>query len=273
MFVHHKAIEKIRYDPEMDQTGPRTGPAGVSARRNRRLASVGLAATAAPWIVAGLLDPAVLARLTVEDGPVETVGAAFFLLAALLMFIDWRRSGGAGRPRLHGLGALALLLLVCAGEEISWGQRIFGWKPPPVIAEHNLQGETNLHNLALFHPRNPDGTPKGFLPLLLNMNRLFALFWLVYCLLLPMAVPRSDGLRTLIQRLGIPIPPLWIGGLFLMSFIAPHLIEYLRQGPSLAGPLDEIKETAYAAIYVLLGLVFGGRTPAARLPSGTSDTA
>ncbi|GEM_PF-1112629 len=269
--MYHRTIEKTRYDSKMDQTGHGTGPAGVSARRNRRLASVGLAATAVLWIVTGLLDPAVLARLTVEDGPVETMGAAFFLLAALLMFIDWRRSGGAGRPRLHGLGALALLLLVCAGEEISWGQRIFGWKPPPLLAEYNLQGETNLHNLELFHPRNPDGTPKGFLPLLLNMNRLFALFWLVYCLLLPMAVPRSGGLRTLMQRLGIPVPPLWIGALFLVSFIAPHLIEHLRPVHSLAGPLDEIKETAHAATYVLLGLVFVGRTTAAHHSAGTVD--
>jgi hypothetical protein len=47
---------------------------------------------------------------------------------------------------------LALLLtsifcLVVAGEEISWGQRLFGLFPPDVFQEHNDQQELNLHNL------------------------------------------------------------------------------------------------------------------------------
>jgi hypothetical protein len=33
------------------------------------------------------------------------------------------------------------------GEEVSWGQRIFGWITPESVKEINKQGETNIHNI------------------------------------------------------------------------------------------------------------------------------
>ena len=45
-------------------------------------------------------------------------------------------------------GLVALIFLVMAGEELSWGQRIFGWSTPANIAAGNAQAETNLHNFA-----------------------------------------------------------------------------------------------------------------------------
>lgn len=35
-------------------------------------------------------------------------------------------------------------------EEISWGQRIFGWSTPQALKAHNYQQEANLHNF--FNP-------------------------------------------------------------------------------------------------------------------------
>jgi hypothetical protein len=43
--------------------------------------------------------------------------------------------------------AVALFCLFVAGEEISWGQRLFGYRPTPYFLEHNFQQEVNLHNL------------------------------------------------------------------------------------------------------------------------------
>lgn len=43
---------------------------------------------------------------------------------------------------------VTLVFVVMIGEELSWGQRIFGWTTPEAYAEINAQGETNLHNLA-----------------------------------------------------------------------------------------------------------------------------
>jgi hypothetical protein len=43
---------------------------------------------------------------------------------------------------------VVIVLVLMAGEEISWGQRIFGWATPESWAEMNAQRETNFHNLA-----------------------------------------------------------------------------------------------------------------------------
>lgn len=45
------------------------------------------------------------------------------------------------------VAALSLVLFVMGMEEISWGQRVFQWQTSTYFSEHNVQGETNLHNL------------------------------------------------------------------------------------------------------------------------------
>lgn len=45
------------------------------------------------------------------------------------------------------IAALSLVLFVMGMEEISWGQRIFQWQTSTYFSAHNVQGETNLHNL------------------------------------------------------------------------------------------------------------------------------
>lgn len=42
----------------------------------------------------------------------------------------------------------AAAAFVIAGEELSWGQWLFGWSTPETWAQINAQKETNLHNLA-----------------------------------------------------------------------------------------------------------------------------
>jgi hypothetical protein len=42
-------------------------------------------------------------------------------------------------------------LLFVAMEEVSWGQWLFGIKPPRAIRAINMQGELNLHNIPAFH--------------------------------------------------------------------------------------------------------------------------
>ena len=42
-----------------------------------------------------------------------------------------------------------------AGEEISWGQWIFGWETPAALEAVNDQGETNLHNISSWLDQKP----------------------------------------------------------------------------------------------------------------------
>lgn len=86
--------------------------------------------------------------LTDEDGVIEWLQFAALLVAAATYFVLARRLRSSGRI----VGAVAALLagvaiLVVAGEEISWGQRVFGWATPDVLLVENVQGEANFHNL------------------------------------------------------------------------------------------------------------------------------
>ena len=83
-----------------------------------------------------------------EDGLSEWWSVATYLAAAGM--------AGATAWLLHRLGHrnlvwiqlfLAALFFLGAMEEVSWGQRLFGWGTPAILSEVNVQGETTLHNL------------------------------------------------------------------------------------------------------------------------------
>jgi hypothetical protein len=83
---------------------------------------------------------------TREDGPVESATCAGFVCASVLALVAARRLLPARRPALAA-AALGVVLLVAAGEEVSWGQRLFEVDTPAVLVDGNQQDELNLHNL------------------------------------------------------------------------------------------------------------------------------
>ncbi|UCD40876.1 MAG: hypothetical protein JSV69_09785 [Chloroflexota bacterium] len=100
-----------------------------------------------------LYDPSsqIFEVLYLEDGIFESLTPILMLAAVLLI--------GLAIPRLRRDPQfinirnlitviylfLMLAFLLNAMEEISWGQRIFGWETPQTF-EGNIQNETNLHN-------------------------------------------------------------------------------------------------------------------------------
>lgn len=81
---------------------------------------------------------------TADVGPIE-FGTVFGFATAMVLSISHATVE-------RGLNRLVYVFLACAcffvaGEEVSWGQWIFHWDTPDALAEANLQGETNLHNL------------------------------------------------------------------------------------------------------------------------------
>lgn len=102
-----------------------------------------------------LLNPPVYGRFFAEDGPFEDLTAIAFFACCLMYAVAFRRY--LAQPEKISL--IALLILFCsvfslflALEEISYGQRIFGWQTP-VLLKENLQQESNLHNLLTYGTR------------------------------------------------------------------------------------------------------------------------
>ena len=217
-----------------------------------------------------LLDEARITGLGAEDGPIENLGAGLFLIASgLFLAAGWSsRSPGAGIGRIHL--ALALLFLICGGEELSWGQRIFGWDTPQALERVNVQGETNLHNLRWFHGLNPDGSRKSPVAMLLNTGRLLSLFGLGLCGAVPLLDRLSPRARRMFRRISLPVVPLWIGALFAVHAALFHaLFNWTADfSAGVSNALNELKESNYALLFAVLGFVELRRRRASRASAG-----
>jgi hypothetical protein len=143
-----------------------------------------------------------------EDRLVENATAIFLAVASLVLVSNAARLTGRGARRAAGLTAgYALLFFLAAGEEISWGQRIFGWEPTEFFAENNYQGETNLHNLMVGEVRLAQVLFGSVLTTVL----------LLYLVVLPLLYPRVAWIARLADALAVPVPGLRHGVLALLA--------------------------------------------------------
>lgn len=83
-----------------------------------------------------------------EDGITEWLQVVLIVVCLLayvrIGWVLWR-SGHRALALLFFTGAAGMFFV--GGEEISWGQRIFGWATPDVLEDINNQGESNIHNI------------------------------------------------------------------------------------------------------------------------------
>jgi len=87
-----------------------------------------------------------------EDGVSEWWSVATFLASAAMAAATARYLRRLGHPRLGVLHiTLAVVFLLGALEELSWGQRLLGWSTPEVLRRVNEQGETTIHNVTNFN--------------------------------------------------------------------------------------------------------------------------
>ena len=85
-----------------------------------------------------------------EDGLVENL-TTLFLLASCGIAVYRAIAACREGKKLWSVtwSVLAFLFFFAAGEEISWGQRIFNIASSDYFLEKNLQQEINLHNLVV----------------------------------------------------------------------------------------------------------------------------
>jgi len=116
-----------------------------------RIAALGTTAGAllCAWLwTLSARDPDAYYRMLQEDGILEWATVFAFLLAAACLVRAALRPLAIGARAVWSAAALALFCALVALEEISWGQRLIGYRPPAYFLEHNFQQELNLHNVA-----------------------------------------------------------------------------------------------------------------------------
>jgi hypothetical protein len=196
----------------------------------------------------------VVGMMIPEDHYFENVGALSLFLASLLFFycfLQTMKPEARGRiswlKRLVFLG-LALLFFFGAGEEISWGQRIFQVATPGGLAAVNTQDELNVHNLSIFEKSN-----------FFTVDRLFDIFWFLFAVAVPAAALAFPAVRNLAART-LPLLPWGLGALFLWDYFlaksakALFASRYTYAAIPLRQAVQEVKESNYSILFVLAGL-------------------
>ena len=162
---------------------------GVSARRAlvANLLLLGFLGAFA-WIEASYPD--VYYRSVQEDQALEWASFwSFFVAGVVFAVAAWRQRRTTGALPWF-LAGVAVFCVFVAMEEISWGQRVFGHRPPDYFLAQNYQQELNLHNLA-----STDFRLLVFRGIILG-----------YGVLLPL-VALIPFVRRLLDRLAIVPPP------------------------------------------------------------------
>jgi hypothetical protein len=89
-------------------------------------------------------------QLVAEDGFTESSTAIALLLVTVICVSRILKLRQSRSLIFLGMtGFIGFVGLFGAGEEISWGQRIFNWETPEYFLKHNKQEETGLHNLVI----------------------------------------------------------------------------------------------------------------------------
>lgn len=158
------------------------------------------------------IDGQIYRNVVREDQWAEYATALALLYGSLIisrrLFIRWK---AIRFPEKLGFVLMALAMFAGFGEEISWGQRIFNLQSPDFFINHNLQNETNIHNLEIFD---------------IKLNQwLFTYGMLMVFLIyfsLPYWIEKHRFIRKIISRYGLYIPKRSHSLVFLLATLLIH---------------------------------------------------
>lgn len=208
---------------------------------------IGIFVVILPYLFFQFGDQAIVRASAREDGIIESIGAICLLVASICFFILYLKSSRGNDLFLFKTGKnifwilLAIVFFFGFGEEISWGQRIIGWETPEELLDSNNQDETNLHNLEIIQG--------GWL----SIGRLFTLFWLSYCVLVPILNRFLSPMRSLFNKVNLPIVALSLAALFMLNYIIHFALSPENE---LQGSINEIKESVVSFLFMMASLYF-----------------
>ncbi|MEQ8422718.1 MAG: hypothetical protein RIB64_22120 [Arenibacter algicola] len=172
-----------------------------------------------------------------EDGPVEW-GTAIMLFGIFALSLYHLLTLWNTKKILWKVGTFlfVVLFLFAAGEEISWGQRIFGVESSEFFIENNAQGETNLHNLVVGEKKINK----------IIFSQLLFLVMFLYLLITPILFRKFSWFKDLANKFAVPI----VKWHHTIAFIVVTVLVALNP----ASRKWEVYELAFGAIFFLIFL-------------------
>ena len=174
---------------------------------------------------------------TKEDGFAEYGTALLLFCSSILLFYRFFKLQKFKKSLWKvGILGLAVIFMFGAGEEISWGQRIFEVESSQYFIENNAQGETNLHNMVV------DGKKINKI----IFSQLLTVVLVIYLLITPLLYRKSPFIKNLANSFAIPIVQWHQTIAFLIS---TALLVFMGSNRKW-----ELYELAFAVIFFLIFL-------------------
>jgi hypothetical protein len=166
-------------------------------------------------------------RVGSEDNLIEWLQVLAYASSSILSFFLSLRFRKVSKIMFAIFLILSLGFLFVAGEEISWGQRLFGIEADGVfdgeteipVLKKNVQSETNLHNFVPIHSK------VGYMYLGIGAYGIFS--WFVVCILTKI-FKIQKGIRKYLRYFTVP-PYLFL--YFFVSAINLQTISRRGVGP------------------------------------------
>lgn len=172
-----------------------------------------------------------------EDGFIE-YGTALLLFCSSLLLFSRLIKLFKFKKNLWKIGIffMAMVFLFGAGEEISWGQRIFNVESSQYFLENNAQGETNLHNMVI----------EGKKINKIIFSQLLTLILVIYLIITPFLFRKIEAIRNLANLFAVPIAKWHHTITFLVITLLVTLMPSERKW--------ELYELAFGLIFLLIFL-------------------
>jgi hypothetical protein len=200
-------------------------------------------------LVIALIDESLFRNIyVVEDGFLEYFTALMLFAVAVVCFTQLVRDYQNHTKAFVIINGIIVLLMVFgAGEEVSWGQRIFGIQSNEFFLENNRQSETNLHNMTI----------NG-----ININKLIfskglVLFLILFYLLLPSLYKKKSRVQRLFDGFYIPVPKPHHGIAMLIGGLTIDFIASSKRG--------ELNEVCLSIFFLLTVLKPQNKFPSLRV--------
>lgn len=184
-------------------------------------------------------DPKLLYRYCGEDSYVESLTVLFYAGSVLFFVL----ANSQSKFMNIWMWVFAFIGFFIAGEEISWGQRMFHFDSR-LLSEHNVQQETNIHNLEGIHQ---------------NIRLLAVLVLAVLCFGIPWTNRLVARLKDFYLRIHLPVYPLWTCGIVAIAILL-MAVPRLLTGKEIYN-LDEMGEWYLSWTYLVFSFnTWRGRT-------------
>ena len=172
---------------------------------------------------------------TREDGFIEVASALFLLSSGLLLLVRFFKLFKYKNLFWKiGVLGLSIVFFFGAGEEISWGQRIFNVESSQYFIENNAQGETNLHNMVVGETKINK----------LIFSQLLTVVLVIYLIITPFLYRKFEWIKNLANKFAVPIVQWHHTISFLTSTLLLVFISSNRKW--------EIYELAFSVIFLLI---------------------